>query len=174
MAKIPFLYTRFLVFVVAVGFPFKSFSVESHASIANPSLQRPMKSGDHPSVFESGSEENDYKLALAYLERTMRGGKKPLDLREFRRMNWIGRTAILNYVCSVRAADECQSFLHLGLADGALYVRDHALRMVLASVHFSIDEKNRISRDVVTDNRNYRRGGGLWIVDRARNFLARR
>lgn len=128
----------------------------------------------HPVVLETGSEETDYKLALAYLERETRGGKWPLDAREFRRMNWIGRTAIINYICSIQGAEPCRKFLGMGLKDDAMFVRDHALRVVLASPHYSVTEKQRASRDVLMDTRNYRHGNGLWIVERARGYLARK
>jgi hypothetical protein len=59
----------------------------------------------------------------------------------------------------------------LGLADDALVVRDHALRITISTHHFSEEEKRQAAEKAVNDDRNYRKGRPFWIVDRARGFL---
>jgi hypothetical protein len=111
-----------------------------------------------------------YQRAMAQMELLVSRGK-PVSERVFKRFNWTGRTAALNYVCSAQGLDDCRKVLALGLSDKALVVRDHALRIVLASDGYLKVEKAQIARDVLEDPRNYRSGAPLWIIDRARKYL---
>ncbi|NBX15791.1 MAG: hypothetical protein EBR09_00345 [Proteobacteria bacterium] len=89
----------------------------------------------------------------------------------FQSLSWIGRTACINYVCGVMKTDSCRQVLQTGLSDEALVVRDHALRITIASGYFNAQEKKSASEMVIGDSRNYRKGRPFWIVERAREFL---
>jgi hypothetical protein len=117
-------------------------------------------------------EKLEYKRALATFMRTKRTAQESrFDAKSFQRLNWVGRTAAINFACGSNKEKACRQALFLGLTDNALVVRDHALRIMLAHSGFEQQEKSLASERVIKDDRNYRRGASLWIVERARQFL---
>ena len=116
-----------------------------------------------------------YKDKVASLSRTYARGKRPvLSHAAFERLDWVERTALLNVVCAHESKARCDMALDLGLGDNALVVRDHALRLLLAAADADPKRQREAARRIVEDDRNYRRGQGLWIVDRARSALGGR
>lgn len=117
--------------------------------------------------------QSEYTKTLAMLEQAHRKGKLVgLDSKFFSSLNWVGRTATLNYVCSSLPSERCHDAVALGLTDNALVVRDHALRMMITGRQFKSNEKKRAAEQIIADDRNYRRGRAFWIVDRAKSFLS--
>jgi len=116
---------------------------------------------------EDGSE---YQKALIQIEKWTQGGQKELNILEVKKMNWVGKVASMNYTCSVFPKESCKNILIESLKDDALLVRDHALRITLEQHFFNNEEKIKITQEIENDVRNYRRGIGLWIVDRAKKF----
>jgi hypothetical protein len=123
-----------------------------------------------PKEPQANDDVESYQRAMAQLEFLSSKGKL-LTLERFKRLNWVGRTAAMNYTCSAQRIEDCRKVISFGLTDKALVVRDHALRIVLASSTYLPVEKSQIARDVLEDPRNYRTGAPLWIVDRARKYL---
>jgi hypothetical protein len=121
-----------------------------------------------------GDTLGTYQGALQDLARTYSQKRRPILRHEaFARRNWVDRTALLNVVCAHEAPERCGAALELGLGDEALVVRDHAFRLLVAGPDVPDEMKARAARRILEDDRNYRRGRGLWIVDRARNYLER-
>lgn len=122
---------------------------------------------------EGDDARTEYTRALAMLESTSKRGKAiPLDSAFFSSLNWVGRTATINYVCGTESAERCRDAVLLGLIDNALVVRDHALRVMLSTRHFPSQERKSAAEQVISDDRNYRKGRPFWIVDRAKSYLA--
>lgn len=154
---------RFLIWI-----PVYCLMMASHAQGASRGQVSPTLSG-----LEQNYEEKLKKLATLYAN-----GRRPsLSHRFFSRLDWVERTALLNVVCAQEPGPRCDEALRLGLSDNALLVRDHALRLQLQMPRpgASQDDVGRSRRQAVeqtlADDRNYRRGQGLWIVERARKFL---
>lgn len=125
-----------------------------------------------PPVMGPADAEGDYKRAVEGLTRAYAKGTRPaLGSVTFARLNWVERTALLNVVCAAEAPGRCLEALALGLTDNALVVRDHAFRILLALPVASGARREAAARAILEDDRNYRKGQGLWIVDRARKFL---
>jgi len=118
--------------------------------------------------------QSEYFQILGKLEQMDSSGQKAslISPEFFQSLNWIGRTACVNYVCSVMALEQCRRVLETALRDEALVVRDHGLRILLSSRQFTSQEKRLAAERSVSDNRNYRKGRPFWIVDRARHFLS--
>jgi hypothetical protein len=112
-----------------------------------------------------------YKKAIAKVEKYVTRGPG-ITQGLFRSLNWVGRTAAINYACSATNNETCRRVLILGTEDRALLVRDHALKVILHSDRYAQEEKVKYSRMAVEDIRNYRTGQPLWIVTRARKYLA--
>ncbi len=127
----------------------------------------------HQKPVENGVQdeaEASYKRAMARLELAFSRGNS-LSPSTYQSFGWSGRTAAINYVCSREQKSDCRKVIGMGLSDRALLVRDHALRVVLASAYYNADEKNKVAESVVRDIRNYRSREPLWIVERARKHL---
>ena len=117
--------------------------------------------------------QSEYAKTVAMLESAHRKGQLVgLDSKFFSSLNWVGRTATINYVCSSLPPERCHAAVALGLTDNALVVRDHALRMMISGRQFNPNEKKRAAEQIIADDRNYRRGRAFWIVDRAKSFLS--
>ena len=157
---------RILVFV---------FSLHACAAFANSEKPVMGKEGavirplDMPGV----SSESEYFEALKRIEQIDSMGQRAslVSSSFFQSLTWIGRTACVNYVCGILAIEQCKSVLDHALADDALVVRDHALRILLSTSRFTESEKRFAADRVVGDERNYRKGRPFWIVDRARAYL---
>ncbi|MEY4066746.1 MAG: hypothetical protein RIR26_2954 [Pseudomonadota bacterium] len=122
----------------------------------------------------STGSQSEYFQVLGKLEQMDALGQKAslISPEFFQSLNWIGRTACVNYVCSVMAIEQCRRVLDTALRDEALVVRDHGLRILLSSRQFTTQEKRLAAERSVSDDRNYRKGRPFWIVDRARTFLS--
>ena len=117
--------------------------------------------------------QSEYAKTLAMLETAHRRGQLDgLDSKFFSSLNWIGRTATINYVCSALPPARCHTAVSLGLTDNALVVRDHALRTMITGRQFRPNEIKRAAEQIIADDRNYRRGRAFWIVDRAKSILS--
>lgn len=118
--------------------------------------------------------QTEYFQILGKLEQMDASGQKAslVSPEFFQSLSWIGRTACVNYVCSVLGIDQCRRVLETALRDDALVVRDHGLRILLSSSQFSAHEKRIAAEKSVSDTRNYRKGRPFWIVDRANTFLS--
>ncbi|MEN9827314.1 MAG: hypothetical protein RI953_3059 [Pseudomonadota bacterium] len=145
---------------------------KQNGSHVNPHVKNSVvsKSADERADFDSNSE---YSKVLSRLEQLDASGQRTslVESGFFQSLSWIGRTACINYVCGIHTIDYCRKVLSLGLADDALVVRDHALRITISTQHFSEEEKRQAAEKAVNDDRNYRKGRPFWIVDRARGFL---
>lgn len=123
---------------------------------------------------EVGLTDGDggYRRALESFARSYAKGTRPeLAAAPFARLTWVERTALLNVACAIDGAERCLAALELGLTDNALVVRDHAFRMLVALPVASAARREAAAQEIVGDDRNYRKGQGLWIVDRARKLL---
>lgn len=117
--------------------------------------------------------QSEYAKTLTWLESNHRKGHDVgVDGKFFSSLNWVGRTAAINYFCSTFSAERCHTAVSLGLKDNALVVRDHALRVMISGKQFKPLEKKNAAEKIITDDRNYRRGRAFWIVDRAKTFLS--
>lgn len=125
---------------------------------------------------EKADSNSEYYLALGKFERMDAEGHRAslVSAAFFKSLGWIGRTACVNYVCSTLAIDQCRRVLGFALADEALVVRDHALRIFIASQKFSDVEKVNAAERSINDPRNFRKGRPFWIVERAKGFLSAR
>jgi hypothetical protein len=132
----------------------------------DPGVSRGASSGDNV----TGKELPYYQKALARIEQTRMSGAR-LDGAFYNGLNWVGKTALINYSCSTLNQKSCRAVLGLGVEDKAMVVRDHALRLILANASFSKVEKQRYAKRIVEDYRNYRGTVSLWIVERAQKFL---
>lgn len=125
----------------------------------------PLISAAHPGA-------DPYHRAMLKAERRASAGQG-WDADSFNKLDWIGRTAVLNRSCQPSQEESaCRNALQLGLGDSALLVRDHALRLALHGPVFSAEKKRELARQALADQRNYRQGFGLWIVERAKEQLA--
>lgn len=121
------------------------------------------------------SEQSDpqlrYQQAVARIltSRLMRSHQ--ISETQFRRFDWVGKTALINVLCQKEESSRCQSALKRGLRDPALVVRDHALRVVLQAEAIPYEVKRKVAHSVVNDERNYRKGRAFWIVQNAQKFL---
>jgi hypothetical protein len=88
------------------------------------------------------------------------------------KLTWIGRIEYLDRYCLEKSSPFCKEALSQGLQDKALVVRDHALKKIVKRELLEHNEKKRLLGDVVKDQRNYRKGRALWIVDRAKVALS--
>ena len=121
---------------------------------------------------ETEAVRPDYEESLRALSAGYAKGRQPaLDARSFNRAGWQGRTAVLNVVCANDTRARCLEALALGLNDNALVVRDHAFRILLSFEDLASRQKEDAAQAIVADDRNYRRGQGLWIVERAHKYL---
>ena len=112
-----------------------------------------------------------YLRALADFEAKKISVYPEVGLGFFKGMNWVEKTAALNVFCQNPLLTACKSAVKIGINDAALVVRDHALRLVLASEAFSGSEKQEILEATLKDGRNYRKKAPLWIVNRAKLAL---
>lgn len=121
---------------------------------------------------ESNSN-SEYMQALEKLQKMDSDGLRAslVSPAFFQSLGWIGRTACVNYVCTVLALEQCRRVLDFALNDDALVVRDHALRIVISSPRFTDSEKTNAAERSVEDPRNFRKGRPFWIVERAKGFL---
>jgi hypothetical protein len=130
-------------------------------------------------VSTPGFPEDAYATKLKTLAKTYARGRRPvLTHATFSKLNWLERTALLNVVCVQEPQERCETALKLGLSDNSLLVRDHAFRLLLldtglqrASRQDNMRQRQLAAHKVLEDDRNYRRGQGLWIVERARKYL---
>ncbi|MBM3382274.1 MAG: hypothetical protein FJY29_07520 [Betaproteobacteria bacterium] len=157
-----------VVLTVALGFlvflkPFEVFAAQSSA----PNKLKPL---EMPSI----GSESEYYQVLGRLEQLDSLGQRASLVSPdfFQSLSWIGRTACVNYVCGILSMDQCRRVLESAIADDALVVRDHALRIVLSSAKFSDVEKRSAADRIIGDQRNYRKGRPFWIVGRAKEFLS--
>ncbi len=111
-----------------------------------------------------------YQRSLAKIEASA-GHSGAISPSLYKTFNWVGRTAAMNYACSVQSLEQCRRLLSIGVTDRALVVRDHALKLILASSKHTPEEKAQVAHDMLEDPRNYRFGAPMWIIDRARKFL---
>lgn len=119
---------------------------------------------------------SEYYQALGKFEKMDAEGHRAslVSIGFFQSLGWIGRTACVNYVCSTLSIEQCRRVLGFALADEALVVRDHALRIFIASQKFSDGEKVNAAERSINDPRNFRKGRPFWIVERAKGFLSGR
>ncbi|MEN9530258.1 MAG: hypothetical protein RI932_2131 [Pseudomonadota bacterium] len=141
----------------------------SQALAAQPTASNKLKPLEMPSI----GSESEYYQVLGRLEQLDSSGHRAslVSPEFFQSLSWIGRTACVNYVCGILSMDQCRRVLERALADDALVVRDHALRIVLSSNQFSDIEKRNAADRTINDQRNYRKGRPFWIVGRAKEFL---
>jgi len=116
---------------------------------------------------------SDYDREVRALSNLYTQARRPrLEASVFARIDWVQRTALLNVVCAAEPRPRCLEAVTLGLTDNALVVRDHAFRLLLRFADVSDGRKTDAARAIVADDRNYRRGQGLWIVERAKTYLS--
>ncbi|MFZ9519881.1 MAG: hypothetical protein ACO3A4_05330 [Silvanigrellaceae bacterium] len=141
--------------------------------VSNPQVAKSPKAKPTEELVAADTTSEYSKILERMQQLTATGQRSALvEPGFFQSLNWIGRTACINYVCGTQTLDHCRKVLEMGLSDDALVVRDHALRIAISTQHFSEDEKRAAAQNAVTDNRNYRKGRPFWIVDRARGFLS--
>lgn len=85
--------------------------------------------------------------------------------------DWISRTLTLNEACKSNTHSQCHQATLRGLNDDGLFVRDHALRLLLSNKTLSEELKKAEILKVIEDKRNYRNQVPLWIVKRAETYL---
>ncbi len=112
-----------------------------------------------------------YEWAVKQIQKSGLAKKGRIPRSFFKRLDWVGKTAVINVTCGQEGSKTCLSALKQGLRDNALVVRDHALRVVLKSESLKLGTKRKIAESVVNDDRNYRRGRAFWIVQNAQSFL---
>jgi hypothetical protein len=133
-------------------------------------VQVPSASGHE---FRQSNSNSEYMQALEKLQTMDSDGLRAslVSPAFFQSLGWIGRTACVNYVCTVLALEQCRRVLDFALNDDALVVRDHALRILISSPRFTETEKTNAAERSVEDPRNFRKGRPFWIVERAKGFL---
>lgn len=148
-----------------------AFAVCHSSAIAFVPTQSPLQGADFESV--EGDTNSEYYQALGKLEKLDKEGHRAslVSSAFFQSLGWIGRTACVNYVCSVLSVEQCRVVLGYALNDEALVVRDHALRIYISSQKFSEQEKVSAATRSISDKRNFRKGRPFWIVERAKGFL---
>jgi hypothetical protein len=123
------------------------------------------------------SPEFRYHKAITQLERSgvLRAAVIPDDL--LLGLDWVQKTALINLACQPSDQKDlhtrCLNLLKVSVEDQALVVRDHAWRKIAQNHLISREEKRQAAQRIVEDPRNYRRGRALWIVNGARQYLAR-
>jgi hypothetical protein len=125
-------------------------------------------------VSDRNDANSEYYQALGKIEKLDADGHRAslVSSAFFQSLGWIGRTACVNYVCSALSVEQCRVVLAYALADEALVVRDHALRIFISSQKFSEFEKVNAANKSINDPRNFRKGRPFWIVERAKGFLS--
>ena len=123
---------------------------------------------------EKADTNSEYYQALGKIEKLDSDGHRAslVSSAFFQSLGWVGRTACVNYVCSVLSVEQCRVVLGYALSDEALVVRDHALRIFISSQRFSDFEKVSAAKRTISDPRNFRKGRPFWIVERAKGFLS--
>jgi hypothetical protein len=159
------MFMRYFVFCAGLLclFPYQSLAVAPSSPVAPKSALQP----------ESSRIEVIYGAKISALTEVYAKGRRPvLSTQVFSGLDWVQRTALLNVVCAQETTERCHAVIDLGLSDNALVVRDHALRLLLARADTPSARKQTVARRIIEDDRNYRRGQGLWIVGRAKEVLA--
>jgi hypothetical protein len=126
-------------------------------------------------VQTSRSAQAEYAKAFAYYVTLARRNELRLASSvPFFQKNWVEKSAYLNVLCVQSDPESCLEGLSWGLEDRALVVRDQAFRLLLALPFVEEQRRMDAALKITADERNFRRGLPLWIIDTAREFLASR